>query len=700
MIGNYYKTIHRDENTGETEFLFSPEEKCCFAHKGLVKCKGIIGFYEEKMPLIINGRYDGEYFWVTEEYLPCTTEEDAEKLLKYFKPDIKAAECKVLCQYRDMCAFAKREDALEIMIGAGMTQKEAMALLHRLKKITEKEKMFNILVKYKVPIDRIDTLLNQDITLEQLKESPYKYFLYANVDVHLADVFAVQECGIKEYSFKRLAGYIMDAVMVSRNSGNTCTTSQFILDFVNWRLKKSVFQTTRINATILSCILMELDGVLVTETVNGKIYIYEKKIIEYENLIIHHLTRLNKSKSAMIENVKVDEIEKHLGIHYNMGQRQAFKLLRTSGVKILTGPPGSGKTALIKGILYAFREHGKKAFKLSATTGRASQVMSDACGYPAQTVNKMLDIRPYGEHYASKNLNNPLNAELLIVDEISMIGVELFSFLVQAVKSGTIVLLVGDKDQLQSVEYGNVLDDLIQCGLFEVYRLTEIMRQEGSICENAARINKGIFDLKPDLNFKLWDFQSTEEAFQALLKNFTYDSQVLSPVKGGMLGTTHINQSVHKKTGGECLTYGGVDYCIGDRIIMLQTNYDIGYFNGDIGIICNIIHEREGKETLEVEFPQKKIFLTKSDYFFMALAYAITVHKSQGSEFDTVHIVLPDEKKNMLTRRIFYTAVTRAKKTVCIYSVRGSFRYAVGNHAEHKRLSKLKERLCLKIKTT
>jgi len=299
----------------------------------------------------------------------------------------------------------------------------------------------------------------------------------------------------------------------------------------------------------------------------------------------------------MIENVKVDEIEKHLGIHYNMGQRQAFKLLRTSGVKILTGPPGSGKTALIKGILYAFREHGKKAFKLSATTGRASQVMSDACGYPAQTVNKMLDIRPYGEHYASKNLNNPLNAELLIVDEISMIGVELFSFLVQAVKSGTIVLLVGDKDQLQSVEYGNVLDDLIQCGLFEVYRLTEIMRQEGSICENAARINKGIFDLKPDLNFKLWDFQSTEEAFQALLKNFTYDSQILSPVKGGMLGTTHINQSVHKKTGGECLTYGGVDYCIGDRIIMLQTNYDIGYFNGDIGIICNIIHERDTRKT-------------------------------------------------------------------------------------------------------
>ena len=431
---------------------------------------------------------------------------------------------------------------------------------------------------------------------------------------------------------------------------------------------------------------------IVSLELKENIYVYEKKIKEEEDTCIENIKRLNREKRVVVNNLECESVEEKIGFRLKKAQKEAMALLHTSGVKVLTGPPGAGKTATINALIEKYKEQcPENKIALSATTGAASQVMSKATGMPAKTTNKMLEIRPFDEEVFAKNINDPIEADLIIVDEISMIGLFLFSCLVSSVKTGAILILVGDKDQLQSVEYGNVLDDLIKCEKIEVCHLTEVIRSNELIYSNAIKINKGNPCLEENNAFKIYNFASNEDALNYFQQNLKDDkSLILSPVKNGLIGTNNLNRIVQKKYSSSdlVLRYGAIESYRYDKIIMIQTNYQAGYFNGDIGVIID-----KKNNNLVVKFKDKTIILEPSDFQYMALAHAITSHKSQGTEADIVRIFLPDEPKGMLTRRILYTSVTRAKKEVYIYAVNDSYKYAIDNLAESKRVSLLAERL-------
>ena len=303
-----------------------------------------------------------------------------------------------------------------------------------------------------------------------------------------------------------------------------------------------------------------------------------------------------QSSKQELEIPDIEEIEKKLNITYTHGQRKVFQALKTTGIKILDpNAPGSGKTAVIKGLIQKFH-----AVKLSATTGRASQVLMEACQKEATTVHKLLDIRPYGENLTSKNINNPIQAELIIVDEVSMMGLKLASLLLQAVKNTSILLLVGDIDQLQSVEYGNVLSDLIHSGYVETYSLTEVVRQKGSILQNAKLINEGCTSLLVDQDFHYAECQDADEILSLLEENVRVDDQILTTIRKGKLGTRALNEKLQDKKTVYCTSFGDVDYYEKNRIIMTKTSYEAGYFNGDMGIILKM-----DSKGLAVQFKDK-----------------------------------------------------------------------------------------------
>ena len=274
-----------------------------------------------------------------------------------------------------------------------------------------------------------------------------------------------------------------------------------------------------------------------------------------------------------------------------------------------------------------------------------------------------------------------------------MLGVKMASCLFSAIKTGSILLLVGDENQLQSVEYGNVLQDLIASGCIEVCKLTEIMRQSGAICDNAVKVNNGKHDLIEGPSFHV--HHCTEENTKKALFSFMQKEnfQVVSSVKKGPLGIYALNKEIQKRKNLRkkiCLIYKGLLFYENDPVIMTKTNYDKGYFNGDIGKIIG-----SDEEGVIVEFPKQILHLGKEEYHDMELAYAITTHRCQGSEFDHVHILLPRHPDNMLTRRILYTAITRAKKDIHLYVVDDACDYAIDNTAERPRISLLKDRLLL-----
>lgn len=690
MKGLYYKTLSRNERTGETQFLFSPTEACPESRDGLILCVGNIGFYAYKIPLELEGSFHQGVFYVKNDTIPFDAEDGAEAILNYASDALTETQKQKIRAMGNLLDFIKQTGSVKAMEAMGIDKSSARALRKRVIALYQQEETTKYLLRFQLPVDRIEAMIKKGITKDSLRKHTYALCLAYEFGIYVADTMAYDLSNVHPYTIARLNGFIQDAINSSLSNGNTCIDYRALLRIINVKLKKSIFPETVMNLSLLNLCLSEAKDKYRLEWMDDELFIYDTKAWEEETALIQHLKRLNQSKHPMIESVDVHEVEQKLGIKYRDGQRAAFDMLKCSGVKLLIGPPGTGKTATIRGLIYAAKSCKKLNIRLAATTGRAAQVMSAACGEKVETVNKMLDVRPFEDTVSKMNVNNKLDADFIIVDEVSMLGLELASYLFQAVKSGATLLLVGDKDQLQSVDYGSVLSDLMESGYTEVYVLDEIMRQSGAICDNAFNVNHGNLIMFLDSSFELHEFQDSASAKQAMLSQYNYGDQVLSPIKAHDLGTYALNHDLQPKQNSKTpsLVYGQTIYYEGDRIIMLRTDYERGYCNGDMGVITACT-----EDGLIVKFDQRSLCLMKSDYYFMALAYAITIHKSQGSEFPIVHVLLPDDTSSMLTRRILYTAITRAKKKVIIYSVRQAFRQAVYNTAERPRISKFLQRI-------
>ena len=392
-------------------------------------------------------------------------------------------------------------------------------------------------------------------------------------------------------------------------------------------------------------------------------------------------------------------------IEYDAVQLSAIRKAILSKVMVLTGGPGTGKTTTTLGIIAAFESLGQRIL-LAAPTGRAAKRMSEATGKEAKTIHRLLEFNP-AEGY-KRNDENPLDGDVLIVDECSMIDIILMNSLLKAVPPSMRLILVGDIDQLPSVGAGNVLRDIIDSDAIPVVRLTRIFRQAQSsrIVTNAHKINQGQF---PDIsNGRTSDFffirqEDPEQAAREIVNIVrnripkayhiaTSDIQVLAPMQRSVVGAANLNIMLQEaiNPAGDSLARGGFKYRQGDRVMQIRNNYDKDVFNGDIGTVSAVDVE---DRSLTVLFDGRTVSYEDSELDELTLAYATTIHKSQGSEYPVVIIPLLMTHFVMLQRNLVYTGITRAKRLCILVGTTKALAYAIHNQTVQKRNTRLKERL-------
>ena len=450
--------------------------------------------------------------------------------------------------------------------------------------------------------------------------------------------------------------------------------------------------------------------------------------------IARMLLELNIStpEDDYILGVKMDTVEDMSGIHLDDLQRQAVVATQNNGVSIITGGPGTGKTTTINAIIQLFESDGLEV-SLAAPTGRAAKRMTEATGHEAKTIHRMLEISggqsddPELDAKFGRNEQNPLETDVVIVDEMSMVDTFLMHAFLKAVTVGTRLVFVGDVNQLASVGPGNVLKDIIESECFKVVRLTKVFRQAGEsgIVTNAHKINEGK-EVKLDNSFGDFLYIERENAQMALNATIgliktklpayvganEMDIQVLTPMKSGILGVENMNVELQKyinkpdkyKKEHE---FGKYIFREGDKVMQIKNNYQIewevrlpngacidsgkGVFNGDLGIIKNMNND---SQILEVEFDENKmVTYTFREAEELELAYAITIHKSQGSEYPAVIMPLVTGYQQLMTRNLLYTGITRAKSCVCIVGREDTFQGMIKNEDQHKRYSGLQWQL-------
>jgi exodeoxyribonuclease V alpha subunit len=406
----------------------------------------------------------------------------------------------------------------------------------------------------------------------------------------------------------------------------------------------------------------------------------------------------------------VGATERDLGLAFSPLQRQAIRASFESKILVITGGPGTGKTTIIRAITDIYRKWGKDVL-LAAPTGRAAKRLSDATGLEARTIHRVLEFQPKKGTF-KRDASNPLRGEALVVDEFSMVDLPLMFHLLRAVPPWMRLVLVGDKDQLPSVGPGNLLHDIIESGAVDVVRLDQIFRQEKEslIVANAHRVNQGLSLIRapkgdPDADFYFISQNDDQAAFQTILKMCTTSVprklglsplspqiQVISPMYKGVVGVEHLNAELQARLnpGGEGLQAGPRTFKARDKVMQIRNDYDKDVFNGDIG---SVVHADRAKYRLYVDYDGRTVCYEKDELGDVVLAYAVSVHKAQGSEYQAVIMPLVTQHYIMLQRNLFYTALTRAKKLSVVVGSYKALSIAIKNDKPVKRNSRLKDKL-------
>jgi len=418
-----------------------------------------------------------------------------------------------------------------------------------------------------------------------------------------------------------------------------------------------------------------------------------------------------KSFRAIDSKKAIAWAQEQLTIQLAENQTAAVRCALDNKVTVITGGPGTGKTTLTNTILKIFSGLQAKAL-LAAPTGRAAKRMSEATGHEAKTIHRLLEFS-FQKGGFQRCIENPLNCDLLIVDEASMIDTMLMNFLLSAVPLGTTIIMVGDANQLPSVGPGNVLNDIIASGFIPTIELTEIFRQaqNSQIIINAHKINNGdmpSLDPSPahgeQSDFYFIEQEDPEKVHEIILKlvkeriphRFKIDPvddiQVLTPMHKGIVGAKNLNISLQSvlNPGKGGLVRGQSTYRTGDKVMQIRNNYDKDIFNGDIGRVAEIYPD---DQELNVTFDGRKITYEYSDLDEIVLAYAVSVHKSQGSEYPAIVIPILTQHYILLQRNLIYTAVTRARKLVVVVGTRKALAIGIQNNKPQKRFTYLQTRL-------
>ena len=475
---------------------------------------------------------------------------------------------------------------------------------------------------------------------------------------------------------------------------------------------------------------LAMDRKIIMRQVDGVTQIYSSAFFYMEANTATMLKQLDVSYDVPdIEiEMRLRQIEKQTKMDLDEHQVEAVKEAVRNGLLIITGGPGTGKTTTINTIIRYFEMEGMDIF-LAAPTGRAAKRMSETTGFEARTIHRMLELNGGMEGNAGfeRNEQNPLETDVIIIDEMSMVDISLMYALLKAVVAGTRLILVGDVNQLPSVGAGSVLKDIIDSGMFHTVKLTKIFRQASTsdIIVNAHKINRGepvsLDNKSMDFFFlKRYDADKiinvTLQLIKQKLPKFVgaseYDIQVLTPMRKGLLGVERLNTVLQMYLNPPDASkrekeYGSTLFREGDKVMQVKNNYQLeweirskyglmidkgtGIFNGDMGIIEEI---NDFAETMTISFDEGR--MVEYPYKLLEeleLAYAITIHKSQGSEYPAVVIPLLTGPRMLMNRNLLYTAVTRAKKCVTIVGNDETFQMMIENNAEQRRYSGLKDRL-------
>ena len=440
--------------------------------------------------------------------------------------------------------------------------------------------------------------------------------------------------------------------------------------------------------------------------------VYLAKFHLSETSIVTRIKSLIKSPKSIrkIDSDKaIDWVQKQLAITLAKRQVEAIKCAAENKVMVITGGPGTGKTTIINAILKIFSKLRVKIM-LAAPTGRAAKRMSEATGHEAKTIHRMLEYSIQKGGF-QKNEEKPLDCDLLVVDEASMIDTILMHHLLKAIPSGATFILVGDVNQLPSVGAGNVLKDIIASGQMQVVVLNEIFRQakESLIIVNAHKINSGVLPSFKSSGQKLADFYFIEQedpeevlgiilelAEERIPRRFGFDPvddiQVLTPMHKGIVGAGNLNVELQKVLNPveNGVLRGGFSFRVNDKVMQIKNNYDKEVFNGDIGRITSIDPENQ---ELTISFDEQVVPYDYTDLDEIVLAYAVSVHKSQGSEYPAVVIPILTQHYILLQRNLVYTAVTRGRALVVMVGTTKALAIGVKNDKTQKRYTYLRQRL-------
>jgi len=545
-----------------------------------------------------------------------------------------------------------------------------------------------------------------DESIAKVTENPYRLAL----DIHgigfkTADTIA-QKIGIAPDSLIRAQAGVRHVLQEFSGEGH-CAAFRDAL--ITESEKLLLIDTPILEQAILAEIEAEN---LVLEDIDGNPVLFLTPLQRAEQGIASSIKRLLEGHplwGGIQPEKSIPWVEQKTGLELSPSQQQAVRLALTSKVLVITGGPGVGKTTLVNSILLILKAKGLNV-TLCAPTGRAAKRLSESTGLEAKTIHRLLEFDPQSFGF-KRNKDNPLQTELLVIDESSMVDVALMNRLLSAVPDKAGLLIVGDVDQLPSVGPGSVLADIIDSEAVPTVRLTEIFRQAATskIITNAHRINKGQQPLNAE-GKELSDFyfipSDTPEDIHAKLiqvvteripKRFNLDPvrdiQVLTPMNRGGLGSHSLNTELQAKLNGSSepkITRFGTTFSPGDKVIQTVNNYDKEVFNGDIGRILEIDTE---ESTLLIDFDGRSVDYEFSELDELQLAYATSIHKSQGSEYPAVVIPLAMQHYTLLERNLIYTGVTRGKKLVIIIGQPKALAMAVKNKKAAKRLTRLAERL-------
>ena len=741
-ISGYVENItFRNEDNGYTVLTL-------LSGKKEIKCTGTFGYIGEGEYVEIEGEevfhdiYGEQIKVISYEIIPATDEFSIKKYLG--SGAIKGLGAvladRIVERFGEDTIRIIEEEPERLAEIRGITTRKAMDIC---KQVEDKKDMRDIMIflqGYGISpalANKIYTLYGTKV-YDIIKTNPYRLADdVAGVGFKTADEIA-RRAGVEVNASVRIKSGMCYALADASTSGHT------------YLPKEQLAQRT-INLLGLRDQYMSADGTYNMDLLDNCFteLILEKKLIlkeidDVEGVFLStfYYTELNIARMLLelnietteddyIMGIKLDTIEKLTGVQLDELQRKAVIETQNNGVSVITGGPGTGKTTTINAIIQMFETDGLEV-SLAAPTGRAAKRMSEATGHKASTIHRLLEVSGGGDEVTADDLSarfgrneqNPLETDVIIVDEMSMVDTFLMHALLKAITIGTRVVFVGDVNQLASVGPGNVLKDIIDLGQFSVVKLTKVFRQAGEsgIVVNAHKINAG---QQVALDNSTGDFLYIERENAQMALNATIgllktklpgyvgakeqDIQVLTPMRNGILGVNSLNEQLQKfinppspdKSEKEI---AGTIFREGDKVMQVKNNYQLsweqrsasgrifdtgsGIFNGDMGIVTKI---NNTTNYIEVVFDDDRyVTYDTKQAEELELAYAITIHKSQGSEYPAVIMPLVSGVQMLMTRNLLYTGVTRAKKCVCIVGRKEMFEAMIANEDQHKRYSGLK----------